>query len=82
MSAVVTGSGIGRAVAARLRDAGHDVVVWDQAGGDIDCDVSNPEAVTGQVVHADGGLALHSPIDAYGEVQRLAAQQQKRRQKL
>ncbi|WP_224770192.1 Rossmann-fold NAD(P)-binding domain-containing protein [Mycobacterium simulans] len=21
--------------------------------------------VTGQVVHADGGLALHSPIDAY-----------------
>ena len=48
MSAVVTGggSGIGRAVAARLRDAGHDVVVWDQAGGDIDCDVSNPEAVS------------------------------------
>jgi NAD(P)-dependent dehydrogenase (short-subunit alcohol dehydrogenase family) len=26
--------------------------------------------VTGQVVHADGGLALHSPIDAYGQVQR------------
>lgn len=48
MSAVVTGggSGIGRAVAARLRDAGHDVVVWDQAGGDIDCDVSDPEAVS------------------------------------
>lgn len=48
MSAVVTGggSGIGCAVAARLRDAGHDVVVWDQAGGDIDCDISNPEAVS------------------------------------
>jgi NAD(P)-dependent dehydrogenase (short-subunit alcohol dehydrogenase family) len=29
-----------------LRDAGHDVVVWDQAGGDIDCDISDPEAVT------------------------------------
>jgi NAD(P)-dependent dehydrogenase (short-subunit alcohol dehydrogenase family) len=27
--------------------------------------------VTGQVVHADGGLALHSPIDAYGQTQRL-----------
>lgn len=29
--------------------------------------------VTGQVVHADGGLALHSPIDAYGQLQRLMA---------
>ena len=27
--------------------------------------------VTGQVVHADGGLALHSPIDAYGQIQRV-----------
>jgi NAD(P)-dependent dehydrogenase (short-subunit alcohol dehydrogenase family) len=27
--------------------------------------------VTGQVVHADGGLALHSPIDAYGQLERL-----------
>ncbi len=27
--------------------------------------------VTGQVVHADGGLALHSPIDAYGQLQRV-----------
>ena len=27
--------------------------------------------VTGQVVHADGGLALHSPIDSYGQLQRL-----------
>jgi len=27
--------------------------------------------VTGQIVHADGGLALHSPIDAYGQIQRL-----------
>jgi NAD(P)-dependent dehydrogenase (short-subunit alcohol dehydrogenase family) len=27
--------------------------------------------VTGQTVFADGGLALHSPIDAYGQAQRL-----------
>jgi NAD(P)-dependent dehydrogenase (short-subunit alcohol dehydrogenase family) len=27
--------------------------------------------VTGQTVFADGGLALHSPIDAYGQVQRI-----------
>jgi NAD(P)-dependent dehydrogenase (short-subunit alcohol dehydrogenase family) len=47
MSAVVTGgaSGIGREVAARLREAGHDVVVWDQVDGDIECDISDPEAV-------------------------------------
>ena len=25
--------------------------------------------VTGQTVFADGGLALHSPIDAYGQMQ-------------
>jgi NAD(P)-dependent dehydrogenase (short-subunit alcohol dehydrogenase family) len=29
--------------------------------------------VTGQTVFADGGLALHSPIDAYGQIQRLVA---------
>lgn len=29
------------------------------------------EWVTGQVVHADGGLAIHSPIDAYGQMQRI-----------
>lgn len=27
--------------------------------------------VTGQTVFADGGLALHSPIDSYGQLQRL-----------
>jgi NAD(P)-dependent dehydrogenase (short-subunit alcohol dehydrogenase family) len=47
MIAVVTGgaSGIGREVAGRLRDTGHDVVVWDQAGGDIKCDTSQPDEV-------------------------------------
>jgi NAD(P)-dependent dehydrogenase (short-subunit alcohol dehydrogenase family) len=32
--------------------------------------------VTGQTVFADGGLALHSPIDAYGQMQRLMARRQ------
>lgn len=48
MTALVTGgaSGIGREVVARLRDAGHDVLVWDLSGGDIACDVSDPDAVS------------------------------------
>ena len=48
MTALVTGggSGIGREVAGRLRDAGHRVVVWDLSGGDIACDVSDPGAVS------------------------------------
>jgi NAD(P)-dependent dehydrogenase (short-subunit alcohol dehydrogenase family) len=47
-SAVVTGgaSGIGREVSRRLRDLGHHVVVWDLSGGDIACDVSDPDAVS------------------------------------
>jgi NAD(P)-dependent dehydrogenase (short-subunit alcohol dehydrogenase family) len=48
MSAIVTGgaSGIGAATADRLRRAGHDVVTWDLSGGDIACDISDPDAVT------------------------------------
>jgi NAD(P)-dependent dehydrogenase (short-subunit alcohol dehydrogenase family) len=51
-TALVTGggSGIGREVAGRLRDAGHDVVVWDLScesnSADIACDVSDPNAVS------------------------------------
>jgi NAD(P)-dependent dehydrogenase (short-subunit alcohol dehydrogenase family) len=47
-AALVTGgaSGIGREVAGRLRDAGHDVVVWDLSGAGIACDISDPEAVS------------------------------------
>ena len=59
MTALVTGgaSGIGREVAGRLRDAGHDVVVWDLSGGDIACDVSDPDAVSaamGQTLREHG----------------------------
>jgi NAD(P)-dependent dehydrogenase (short-subunit alcohol dehydrogenase family) len=32
------------------------------------------EWVTGQVLEVDGGLALHSPIDAYGENMRQGAE--------
>ena len=48
MTALVTGgaSGIGREVAARLREAGDDVVVWDLSSADIACDVSDPDAVS------------------------------------
>jgi NAD(P)-dependent dehydrogenase (short-subunit alcohol dehydrogenase family) len=47
-TALVTGgaSGIGREVAGQLRDAGHDVVVWDLSDADIACDVSDPDAVS------------------------------------
>jgi len=46
--ALVTGgaSGIGCEVTAQLRDAGHDVVVWDLSDADIACDVSDPDAVS------------------------------------
>jgi NAD(P)-dependent dehydrogenase (short-subunit alcohol dehydrogenase family) len=49
--ALVTGggSGIGCEVAERLRAAGHDVVVWDLSGGDIDCDISDPDAVSAAI---------------------------------
>jgi len=58
-AAVVTGgaSGIGREVVVRLRDAGHDVVVWDQTGGDIECDISDPAAVTAARARSSCGIS-------------------------
>ncbi|MGO8768387.1 SDR family NAD(P)-dependent oxidoreductase [Mycobacterium sp.] len=51
MTAIVTGgaSGIGHAVAERLRKAGDEVIVWDVAGGDIVCDISVPDSVSAAI---------------------------------
>src|ERR1700675_1716615 len=51
MTALVTGggSGIGSAVVDRLRKAGDAGVVWDVKGGDIDCDISDPDAVSAAI---------------------------------
>jgi NAD(P)-dependent dehydrogenase (short-subunit alcohol dehydrogenase family) len=48
VSTVVVGgaSGIGSAVVDRLRRAGQQVLVWDLVGGDIACDISEPDSVT------------------------------------
>jgi NAD(P)-dependent dehydrogenase (short-subunit alcohol dehydrogenase family) len=66
MSALVTGggSGIGREAAGRLRDAGHDVVVWDLTGGDIACDVSDPNAVS---------VAMEQTVREHGAPTRVVA---------
>ena len=66
MSTIVTGggSGIGRAVVERLRTAGQTVVVWDVTGGDIDCDISDPDSV---------GVALEQTVAAHGSPDRLVA---------
>ena len=57
MIAIVTGggSGIGRAVSERLRNAGADVVVWDLEDGDIACDISDPESVVAAVEQTVAG---------------------------
>jgi NAD(P)-dependent dehydrogenase (short-subunit alcohol dehydrogenase family) len=66
VTAIVTGgaSGIGAAVADRLRAAGHGVVTWDLRGGDIACDISDPDAVS---------AALEQTLATVGVPDRLVA---------
>ena len=66
MIAVVTGgaSGIGKATANRLRATKADVIVWDLTGGDIDCDISDPDAVS---------AALEQTVASHGTPDRLVA---------
>jgi NAD(P)-dependent dehydrogenase (short-subunit alcohol dehydrogenase family) len=66
MSAIVTGggSGIGSAVVERLRKAGRDVVAWDLKGGDITCDISDPESVS---------AAMEQTVAVHGAPTRLVA---------
>jgi NAD(P)-dependent dehydrogenase (short-subunit alcohol dehydrogenase family) len=64
--AVVTGggSGIGKATADRLRAEGAQVIVWDIKGGDIDCDISDPDTVS---------AALEQTVANHGSPDRLVA---------
>ncbi|MGH3677389.1 MAG: SDR family NAD(P)-dependent oxidoreductase [Mycobacterium sp.] len=66
MTSVVTGgaSGIGRAVVDRLRKTGINVVAWDIKGGDIDCDVSDPDSVS---------AAINQTVRDHGTPDRLVA---------
>jgi NAD(P)-dependent dehydrogenase (short-subunit alcohol dehydrogenase family) len=66
MTAIVTGggSGIGSAVAARLRTAGDHVVVWDIKNGDIDCDISDPDSVN---------AAVEATVAGHGAPEKLVA---------
>jgi NAD(P)-dependent dehydrogenase (short-subunit alcohol dehydrogenase family) len=66
VTAIVTGgaSGIGSSAADRLRSAGHDVIIWDLRGGDIACDISDPDAVS---------AALEQTVATVGVPDRLVA---------
>lgn len=55
-----SGSGIGRAVADRLRAEGAVVVGADISGGDVDCDVTSMDACRAAVQHV---LDAHGRLD-------------------
>jgi NAD(P)-dependent dehydrogenase (short-subunit alcohol dehydrogenase family) len=62
-SVVVGGaSGIGAAVAARLREAGAEVVVWDVAGGDVVCDITDPDQVTAAVERTVAAVGVPTTV--------------------
>lgn len=61
------GSGIGAAVAARFREAGADVLVWDlSAGCDVSCDITDHEQVAAATATtlATLGIPTHISITA------------------
>ena len=49
-------------VAERLRAAGYDVVVWDLSGGDIDCDISDPDAVSAAMERTVRDRGVPTPV--------------------
>src|SRR3954452_15304718 len=77
MRAIVTGggSGIGEAAAQLLRERGYEVLTLDLAGGDIEVDVTDPDAVARAVAEAAerlGGLDTvinNAGIGAQGTVE-------------
>lgn len=56
------GSGIGRAVAERHRAAGHEVVVWDVDGGDVDCDITDPDQVAAATTSTIASLGVPTMV--------------------
>jgi NAD(P)-dependent dehydrogenase (short-subunit alcohol dehydrogenase family) len=66
VTAVVTGgaSGIGAAVTSRLRAAGETVVVWDLAGGDIACDISDADSVAAAMEQTVGTAGVPARVVA------------------
>lgn len=61
------GSGIGAAVAARFREAGADVLVWDVSGSyDVSCDIADHEQVAAATATtlATLGVPTHISITA------------------
>jgi NAD(P)-dependent dehydrogenase (short-subunit alcohol dehydrogenase family) len=55
-----SGSGIGRAIADRLRDEGATVVGADILGGDVECDVTSMDSCHAAVMHV---LDAHGRLD-------------------